>query len=532
MDIVVKDLSKQYKAALIKRKKSQDNQLTDHTISRTLDLIFRIKVSIEHPTVRNYFEDINRLIKVALHHVSEMQEDQLVVKLREFEEDILEYLLTDLKIPLRHYREMLNQVLQQVDYPTISTILPKFLSLHIQENINKTSKNNLNISYLDFKIELTKVMNLMSIDFNHFTNQVAKQCICGNVLANDYEITVNFNQVEVFLTLFFGSRHNYKFYGKVNKFTQSTGLRPDRHFTTPLILNLTKPRVAYKGNKKTLPISPMNVTYRGLEKGKADPEKDEEQPDVDLYTFRNDGIVVFGKHSQCDVRLPDDDPEAENVAMIMYNLADNYYIIDCSKKNPCCFKLFDNTDDEGITTSPIINQGYLYSFAKTMNFSVREISFDDEQENKGNIGTDTIYYNYDENIVHSKIKLICFSKPYEGQEFTLKTEVYKKENELKAIHTIGSGGDPQFPPDIFIPKDKGISRVHAQLIFNPDTKTWSIADRSSTNGTFRIIKNEDQYSNRKPSELCKLFNAGYDLNGRMALLTVCNYAFFITKLDE
>ena len=525
MDIVFKGFSKNFKKVLSKRKADQENKISEHTVERILDLIYRIKVSVHISAVRSYFEYIQKTLENFDTLLKESPEDELVKVLGETEQDILNYLITELKIPHLHFSRILNEALASIEYPSISTLLPKFLEILIRSNLQKNSQN-LDISYMDFKIELSKFMVLMSTGFNHFTNQVAKQVICGNVLEDDYGLNIKFYKVYEFLQLFFGSKQNYKFYGKINLLTQPLNLKPMSYIKS-VNLNLTKPRVAYKGPSKVLPISPMMITYKGLEKGKMNLNLDENQEDVSLENFRNDGIVVFGKHPKCDVRLPADDPEVENVAMILYNTLDNYELIDCSKKNPCCFKLFDFEDaiNEGAIIHPIVVQGHVYSFAKTMMFVAEDISFSSFSQNDVQDDETTLHYNYDEEMTHSTLKLKCLSRPYENQEFIVKTNVHKKPQEMKLVHNLGSGGDMAYPPDIFIPKEKGISKIHAQFIFDTNTSSWYLADKGSLNGTFRILKNEDQYLNKKPSVLSKLFKAGYDCNGTLSVFTVCNYAF-------
>ena len=531
MDIVFKAFSRDFKKVLGKRKMDQENGISERTAERILDLIYRIKVSVHISAVRNYFEDIHKTLVDFKTILEFAPEDKLADSLGGIEQELINYLATELKIPFVHFSKLLKASLANIEYPSISSLLPKFLELVIQSNLQKNS-TNLDISYMDFKIELSKFMILMSTGFNHFTNQVAKQVICGNVLEDDFGLNINFYKVHEFLELFFGSKRNYKFYGKMNSLTQPLNLKP-MNYMNNITLSLTKPRVAYKGPTKVLPVSPMMVTYKGLEKGKMDPSLDENQEEVNLENFRNDGIIVFGKHPKCDVRLPADDPEVDNVAMILYNSLDNYYLIDCSKKNPCCFKLFDYEDpDEGKKTHPIIVQSHIYSFAKTMMFVAQDISFASFTQSDSHDGETTLHYNYDEERTHSVLKLKCLSRPYENQEFILKTSVHKKPQEMKLVHNIGSGGEIAFPPDIFIPKEKGISKIHAQIIFDPDTSSWYLADKESLNGTFRILKTEDQYLNKKPSGFCKLFKEGYDSNGNLSVFTVCNYSFCAILLEN
>ena len=531
MELVLKAFSKDFKKVLDKRRIDKKNRISERTEERILDLIYRIKVSVHISAVRTYFNYIHKALKEFNALLKAYPEERLAKSLRRIEREIINYLATEFKIPHIHFSKLFQASLASIEHPSISSLLPKFLELVIKSNLQEISPN-LDISYMDFKIELCKFMKLMSIDFNHFTNQVAKQVICGNVLEDDFGLNINFGKVHEFFQLFFGSKQNYKFYGKINLITQSLNLKP-RNYMNNLSVNMSKTRVGYKGSTKVLPISPMMVTNKGLEKGRIDPSLDENQEEVSLENFRNDGILVFGKHHKCDVRLPADDPEADNVAMILYNSLDNYYLIDCSKKNPCCFKLFDYEDpNEGKTIHPVIVQSHIYSFAKKMMFVAQDISFASFTQSDSHDGETTLHYNYDEERTHSVLKLKCLSRPYENQEFILKTSVHKKPQEMKLVHNIGSGGEIAFPPDIFIPKEKGISKIHAQIIFDPDTSSWYLADKESLNGTFRILKTEDQYLNKKPSGFCKLFKEGYDSNGNLSVFTVCNYSFCAILLEN
>lgn len=117
--------------------------------------------------------------------------------------------------------------------------------------------------------------------------------------------------------------------------------------------------------------------------------------------------------------------------------------------------------------------------------------------------------------------------PYINQSFIRTTEVRdNSSNQLGSLHKIGSGGEGE-APDIYIPFKYGISRRHADLIF--ENGYWFLVDERSMNGSFRLIKNYTQFVCRLTSRPVELFSERNSKN--MATLLLSKYTFFIQKRD-
>lgn len=80
-------------------------------------------------------------------------------------------------------------------------------------------------------------------------------------------------------------------------------------------------------------------------------------------------------------------------------------------------------------------------------------------------------------------------------------------------------------PDMFIPRDTGISKNHLSLNFDNYSKSWHIIDTNSANGTYLLLKSLSQFRNRDISTDIPLFQKIEQRESRTILIG--RYVFFI-----
>ena len=527
----MRGLSTRIKQAIIARRADANNPISNHIQNRIVELIFRCRASAAHNSIRSYSDTLEQNLNLILNSLNQFDEEPKIIEhIRTIEEILIDILTTELKIPNYIKNTLIKDSNQEIEYPKISNRLPKFLYKFTEIELKKISGSSKDITFIDFQGILKQIVTDMGEPYTRFTKQIAKKFICQNVIDDEFGLRIIRNHIEDFYALFFGSKLNYKFYGKVNRFSSDLRQEDYDNYPIPLQITLSKARVAYKGKQQVMPKGAITILPTGIQVGRNIKELDEEQEEIRLNTYRNDNMVIIGNHHECDIRLPDDDPETDTISFIIMNLSDNYYMIDVSKKIPSYFKIFESFNETNNTTSytPLENKK-LYSLAKTMTFLVKEISFSNRSEAAMSSGQTTILTNFDEETVHSEVFLKFFEKPYDGQEFKLKSEIYKKSGH-KTEHNIGSGGVQDAPPDIFIPKEKGISGIHAKILYDPYSTVWYIRDCESRNGTYKLLKNETEFENKKPSRIGKVFGGGFDSNSGFMTFTVSNYTFFLIKI--
>lgn len=531
METTLRGLSSSIKEALVARRADEKNPISGHIQNRIVEVVFRCRISAAQNIIRNYSEEVVENLNHIIDSLKNSVEEPIIIEIvRNFEEILIDLLTTELKIPQIIRKDLNLKSNEEIEYPKISNRLPKFLFKFTVLELKKINKSSMEFTFVDFQGILRQIVTDMGEPFTHFTKQIAKKFICQNVIDDELSLRINLKHIEDFYALLFGSKLNFKFYGKINRFSKYLPQEPYENYPIPLQITLSKQRVAYSGKQNVMPKGPITILPTGVQLGRNLKELGEDQPEIRLNTYRNDNMVIIGNHHECDIRLPDDDRETDKISFILMNLSNNYYMVDVSKKIPCYFKIFDLFDEANNTVSYTpLEIKKLYSLAKTMTFFVREISFINRGDAAQGGGVTTMFTNDDEESVHSEVYLKFFEKPYDGQEFRLKSQIYKEKG-YKTEHNIGSGGIQDSPPDIYIPKEKGISAIHAKILYDPNSTNWFIKDCESRNGTFKLLKNETEFVNKKPSQLSPVFGSGYDSNSQFMTFTVSNYTFFLIKL--
>ena len=415
--------------------------------------------------------------------------------IQNLEDQIISNLLSNLRIPQKIFNNLLQQSRNESSNQSIDIILPKFLSLII----NQANKNNL-LSFMDFWTnEMLNMFFIFQIPFNDFGKCVAKKALCPNPLEPDNTLQIDPRKIESFMQLFFGNIKNYKFYSKISRiYSEIFEPMSNRKWAQEIQITLTFLRLADQEPH----------TFELGQKFEATP--------VGLKTenCRGDGLIIFGRHPHSDIVFPTNEKLVDLVALIIYNSETNYYAVDCSTKKGayCGIKIH-----LGI---PLILTEYdLISLAKTVLFQIDKIGY--ENVDAYIADTSDIYeYKQPGFKVYPILRITCVEGPYANQKFIITTQT-SETGVLKEDHIFGCDGTIA---DFFIPKkynnkETGISARHLTLIFKNDT--WSYLDIDSSNGTFLLMKNNEEYQSMRNSTNKALFNQNF----RHAIILVSGYIF-------
>ncbi|OMJ82790.1 hypothetical protein SteCoe_16440 [Stentor coeruleus] len=430
---------------------------------------------------------------------------QLTEQIKRTEDETISQILTNLKIPSNYFMDFLNAAREESFSQSLDFIIPKFLTLYVDSAITSSSSGNSQITFIDFIPKVTKVFANFNLSINNFTRAIAKKCLCG---ARNQEslCTIdlsNFKEsLETFFSMFFGSIQNYRFYVKVNRIYSECleKIRTERMNQRVNIIP-TSVRKEYQGEQKfrlseTYRIDPMGMFEQG--------------------SFRDDGMVLFGKHPDNDFVFPEDESFVDQVSLIIYNANNNLYLVDCSKRSYCAIKI----DPQRNTT---FKEGSLINLAKTVLFRIDKIEYE-QMTHHYNASEQTYEYTTEDMRMHSSILFSCLEGPYKDNNFKITTKV-KNSDQPKDNFMFGCGGGGE-APDIFIPRETGISRKHCEFRYDSENN-WFLWDERSANGTFLLMKTFDEYNRKVHSRAIQLF--GNNTSNDFAVILVNRYTFVVSK---
>lgn len=273
--------------------------------------------------------------------------------------------------------------------------------------------------------------------------------------------------------------------------------------------------------------------------------------------YIDDGLLLLGKASRsrnfgCDIEFPFEDPRINDLNCIIFfcgveytlnqvphyqtnpqpgnsyfNSLVGFHYIDCSTSGSTGLKLFPS---EKI----LLKKGQMFRIANDIIIEIEDIS----QEEIGKIDNQIQYdtgktVSFDESsqipVINYIIKIKNHKGPFSGQTFSLQTRT-RDLREMKTVFNVGAGGSGH-EPDLFYPRDTGISRLHA--IISLENGSWYIEDQGSTNLTILLAKNSQQYTGKIPSHPQPLFLP--KLNNQVtetAVLVIENYKFFLRLVSQ
>jgi hypothetical protein len=184
--------------------------------------------------------------------------------------------------------------------------------------------------------------------------------------------------------------------------------------------------------------------------------------------------------------FPDDDKSIDLAAFLIFHLRNGVVGINISKNSYCSLKLQSGRSYE-------LKPGQLLNFAKKELFLIKSIRFSDASQESDVLTNSTLTVENQEGL--------CQGTCYEFYTQTSNPSI------KKLTHTIGCGSGG-VSPDFFMSPSLGISKIHAQLTFDEASRTWSISDNVSTNGTYLLMKNFEQYSRKQYSSLVNIVENG------------------------
>jgi hypothetical protein len=170
----------------------------------------------------------------------------------------------------------------------------------------------------------------------------------------------------------------------------------------------------------------------------------------------------------------------------------------------------------------LLLKGSLINIAKTQTFHIEDIKMNSGVEDAGESPFSYVYED-DNAVVDSHVILDFIEGSYQGNKFSLTTKTRDPCNK-KLVHTFGCGGGGE-SPDFFIPRESGIGKKHLEFRFDSVTKIWSMFDQGSVNGTYFLLKNLEEYRNKKYSGLYGIFDEVKP--GAFKTLLVGRYIFFL-----
>ena len=416
------------------------------------------------------------------------------------EQKVLSSLTAVLSIPHDIAPSLYNEAKNQLgNFCTLDSLLPKFLALYLKKVV-------FTINYIfkgDAEPYFQSLFDSYQIPFNEFSKNLAESILCGRN-QNNY----SFDRLEEFLSLFFGSYENYKFYVKTAKILEN--IKGNNIFPTgsPLkyTITLSNFNSSYKGkNRITMAGDVFECNGLGYNKDRC----------------RNDGLLLFGRHPNADIVFPPDDFSVELLSCIIINSNDGIYIVDASKASKasaplrysyCCIKLDHQKKYKCL-------KGQLINLAKRFTYHVEDvITEDDNRESKNQDPATRLYGSYEPD---SDIRLKCEEGLFKDQIIIITTKTFNPQ-EKKLIHKFGSGGGG-IDVDYSFPDGYGVSREHFHLEYDTNKSNWNIIDYKSTKGTFLLLKNYDQLIRRVHSGCLKLFKK--NTLGECKIFTVGNYFF-------
>ncbi|OMJ79012.1 hypothetical protein SteCoe_21041 [Stentor coeruleus] len=433
---------------------------------------------------------------------------QLIKRITSTEDEILSLILTKLIIPSNHFVKYLRAARKESLQQSLDQILPKFLTIYVHAIIVNSLPKTTEVTLFDFFTYITKVFIAFNFPINKFTKSIAKKYLCGawnpdkfcKVKLNSFK-----ESLEIFFSKFFGSIKNYRFYVKVNKiyseFLENLDLeRTDKR----MIIIPTTVRKDYQGvqtiklNKEYI-IEPMGM--------------------YDQENFRDDGMVLFGRHPDSDFVFPEDKSFVDQVSMIMYNVNNNLYLIDCSERSYCGIKI-----EYGKNIA--FKEGALMNLSKSMLFRIDKIEYE-KITNHYNASDQINEYEIEDTRMHSTIYFSCLEGLYKDINFKISTKV-KNSDQIKNFFSFGFGIEDQ-SPDIFIPRETGISHRHCEFRYDNENN-WFLYDEKSTNGTFFLMKTYEELNSKVHSRVIQLFENNNPEN--FAVIMINRYTFSVRKFKE
>lgn len=354
---------------------------------------------------------IERLLSSSNQFISELRNSNsqnIQVYMSNIENKVFSCLVTDLNIPSVFYQMIIDQIMNaQGRTLKLCELLTKFITEYLKLRFNQPS-----VAKGDFEQDAKVLFQSFHIPYNFYVIGLA------NVhFGNKYNYDLQY--LENFLSLFFGSYQNYKFYVKIARCVDriENKLKCDNFFPAEYDITLTVSNQDYKGNNRTIAQDQkFNIKPLG----------------INSHSYRGDQLVIFGRHPGADIAFPPDDTSIDYAAFILINSDTNILAMDISKKQNCGIKIQNNT-------SFFINRGMLINIAKSQTFHIEEIKLESTSAPSGENAM-TFEFNDDDNEqLDSNVIIECIEGTFKDYKFKFSTKT-RDPNLKKISHIFGCGG--------------------------------------------------------------------------------------------
>ncbi|OMJ71936.1 hypothetical protein SteCoe_29723 [Stentor coeruleus] len=421
----------------------------------------------------------------------------------------------------------------------LETKLVKFFNLYMKRKIIQWGS-----LFRDILNEINIILNVFSISLNEYVKYFIWYLIYGN---NDFNLEKMYDD-EVDFTEFFKKL--------LNKDT---------------INFLSKVSRAMKKLSKVKDIEEKNCEFTIICKNayNESPGKDEIS-DMKEYKVQSTGIkfsdreeriIIIGKSRMADIILPQTDNKAESVSLVLLVGNSNIYAVDCLNESFCMTKIegvdyasqFKNLENYLNGNEDYVRRefeipeyftpmkkGTIFNLGRTYNIEIIDTEVYNEK------------FKNDKTVRCAHARLVYM--PYQGLEKNIKkrqdtfkcNEVFFSRNPdieySKGFSTsnkkcfrlnenrnivVGKGGDELVPNIIFPAEFRTIGKRHAHFVVDHDGN-WYFVDMKSTNGSFKFLKNGEEYRTRRISSAVPLFDIKPGMKFKTVTLLVQNkYCFEI-----
>ena len=363
---------------------------------------------------------------------------------------------------------------------SLDSILPRYLACITSSSIRHLDFFPSKIGFTDFWNPILKsILAILKIDDNDFVKCAAFKALCGKPKDKYYAGIIEPQKLESLMALFFGNIKDYKFYFMISKIYNSM-IQPiiSDSCKQQLTIILTSVRNHYTTGPQTLVIDqPLEI-----------------QPSI-----RGDGLVIFGRHPYADVIFPKEDKNIDLVSMILINVKNNSYLIDCSSKGICSIRL------ENLIYYPL-KEGNLIRIGECATIYIEKINIF------------TASYSTEEEVVDSSIMIRFLEDSDMSNSFIISTS-HGGKGRYKFMPGQGSNAAIK---DLFMP---GSNSQHCELRYSDDCE-WQIYDKCSKSGTFLLLKSENQLKFDQSSSAVPVFASVSDTK---RVIVLHGYTFILAR---
>ena len=366
----------------------------------------------------------------------------------------------------------------------INEILVEVLSMHFQSIFESK------VNFKDFWDIFHPYMTIFNIEDNLLISHLAVRSLCEDdmiVTIDQKRILPNLEKLPYFFSALLSKPKNVLYHMNIsNLYTTLPIINRSRvTLSYPISIVCTRVFTKFLGNSEVL--------TRGQ-----------------TWSISPDhgAIIVFGRHKLATVRFPPMHKEIDSTCLVIFIGESSYSIIDCAKNCNACIKL-----QPGVRYR--LSKGMVISIAQVINICITEIV---------------------DGLDNSVLSFEYIDGKYKGTKVNLNTRI-NGQDERKTVFSLGRGGNGNI--DLYCDHeaiqsadDSPNQRSRQSLIssrhleFRCEDDGWKIEDTASSNGTFRYIKNGDQFASQNESNSLSIFND--DIRGPVCL-QISRYTFLIRK---